>query len=91
MTLTQNVGSSLSTSHVNMTIPSHNTTQTSSLVSTGINIPPIDEMRNAFNEYFVISLGEYRYSKADKLVVKRGKKRSKDQSDMDISVANEVI
>ena len=74
-----------------MAIPSHTTTQTSSLISTGINIPPIDEMRDEFNEDFVISLGEYRYSKADKSVLKRGKKRSRDQSDMDISCANEVV
>ena len=48
------------------------------MISTGINIPPIDEMRDEFNEDFVISLGEYPYSKADKSVVKRGKKRSRD-------------
>ena len=48
-------------------------------------------MRDEFNENFVISLGEYRYSKADKSVVKKGKKRNRDQSDMDISIANEVV
>ena len=74
-----------------MAIPSHTTTQTFSLISTGINIPPIDEMRDEFNEDFVISLGEYRYSKDDKSVVKKGKKRNMDHSDMDISVANEVV
>ena len=61
-----------------MTIPSHTTTQTSSLISTGINIPPIDEVRDEFNEDFVLSLGEYRYSKDDKSMLKRGKKRSRD-------------
>ena len=48
-------------------------------------------MRDEFNEYFVISLGEYRYSKADKSVVKRGKKRSRNQSDMDTSLSNEIV
>ena len=61
-----------------MHIPSHTITQTSSLISTSVNVPPIDEMRDEFNEGFVISLGEYRYSKADKSVVKRGKKRNRD-------------
>ena len=74
-----------------MTIPSHTTTQTSSLIYIGISIPPIDEVREEFNEYFVISLGEYRYSKDDRSVVKKGKKRNQDQSDMDISVTNEVV
>ena len=74
-----------------MTITSHTTTQNSSLISIGINIPPIDEMRDEFNEYFVISLRECHYSKVDKSVMKRGKKRSRDQSDMDISFANEVV
>ena len=66
-------------------------TQTSSLISTGINVPPIDEMRDEFNEDFVISLGEYRYSKSDKSVVKRGKKRSRDQSNVDPSLSNEIV
>ena len=48
-------------------------------------------MRDEFNEYFVISLGEYHYTKSNKSVVKRGKKRNRDQSDMDISFANEVV
>ena len=91
VTLTQIVSSSPSTSHITMTIPSHTTTQTSSLISTGINIPPIDEMRDEFNEDFVISLGEYRYSKTDKSMVKRGKKRSRDYSEMDISLSSQVV
>ena len=36
-------------------------------------------------------MGEYRYSKADRSVVKKGKKRNKDQSDIDISITNEVV
>ena len=88
MTLTLSSASPLLTSHITISIPSHTMTQTSSLISTGINILPIDERRDEFNEYFVISLGEYRYSKVDKSVVKRGKKRSRDQSDMDTSLSN---
>ena len=57
-----------------MSIPSHTVTQTSSLISTSVNVPPIDEMRDEFNEDFVISLGEYHYRKSDKSVVKRWKK-----------------
>ena len=73
-----------------MPIPSHTMTQTSSLISTGVNVPPIDEMRDEFNEYFVISMGEYHYRKYYKLVVKRGKKRSRDQSNVDPSLSNEI-
>ena len=79
------------TSHITMTIPSQTTTQTSSLISRGISIPPIDEVRDEFNEYFVVSLGEYRYSKDERSVVKWGKKRGIDQNDMDISMVNAVV
>ena len=74
-----------------MTLPSHTTNQTTSLISTGISIPPIDEMRDEFNEYFVVSLGEYRYNKADRSVVRKGRKRNMDQSDVDMFVTNEVV
>ena len=46
VTLAHNVTSSPSTSPITMTIPSHTTTHTSSLISTGISIPPIDEIRD---------------------------------------------
>ena len=39
----------------------------------------------------MVSLGGYRYSKADRSVVKRGKKRGRDQNDMDMSMVNEVV
>ena len=70
VTLAQNVTSSLATSHITMAIPFQATTQTSSLISTGISIPPIDEVRDDFNEDFVVSLGEYRYRKAVKYMVR---------------------
>ena len=63
----------------------------SSLISIGLSIPPIYEVRDEFNEYFVVSLGEYRYSKAKKSMVRRGKKRGKDQNDMDMSMVNEFL
>ena len=74
-----------------MSMPSQTTTKTSSLTSIGISIPPIDQVRDEFNEDFVVSLGEYRYSKADRWVVKRGKKRTRYQNDMDVSMVNEVV
>ena len=74
-----------------MAMPSQTTTQTSSLISTGISIPPIDEVRDDFDEDFVISLGEYQYSKAAKSVVKWGKKRGRDQNYMDMSMVNEFV
>ena len=74
-----------------MPMPSHNMTQTSSLISTGIATPSIDEIRDEFHEDIVISLGDYRYSKSDKSVVKRGKKRSKDKSSVETSLSNEIV
>ena len=91
VTLVQNVTPSPATSHITMSMPSQTTTQTSSLISTGISIPPIDEVSNEFNEDFVISLGEYKYSRVDRSMVKWGKKRGKDRNDMDMSMVNEVV
>ena len=68
-----NTSSSL-TSHITMLVPSYTMTQTSSLIYTAIDVPPIDEIRDDSNEYFVIYLGEYRYRKYDISVVKRGKR-----------------
>ena len=78
VTLAQNVTPSPATSHITMAMPSQTTTQTLSLISTCISIPSIDEVRDEFNEYFVISLGEYQYIKAARSVVKQGKKRGRD-------------
>ena len=61
------------------------------MISIGISIPPIDEMRDEFNEYFVVSLGEYRYSKDGRSMVRKGRKRNMDQSDVDMFVTNEVV
>ena len=87
----QNVSPFPSICSITITIPLHTTTQTSYLISTDISIPPIDETKDEFHEDFVVSLGEYRYIKADRSVVKKGKKRKRDQSDMDISIKNEVV
>ena len=59
VTLAENVTPFPDTSHITMAIPSQTATQTSYLISTGISIPPIDEVRDEFNEDFVVSLGEY--------------------------------
>ena len=61
------------------------------MISTGLSIPPIDEVRDEFNEYFVVSLGEYRYSKAEKSLVRHGKKRGRDHNDIDMSMVNEFL
>ena len=79
------------TSHITIPMPSHTMTQTSSLISIGINAPSIDEIRDEFNEDIVISLGDYCYSKSDKSVLKRGKNRSRDQSDVDTSLSNDIV
>ena len=39
----------------------------------------------------MVSLGEYQYSKADRSVIKRGKKSGRDQNGMDMSMVNEVV
>ena len=39
----------------------------------------------------MISLGDYHYSKSNKAVVRRGKKRIKDQGDVDTSLSNQVV
>ena len=79
------------TSPVTMTIPSITTTQTTSMISTGITIPPINEVREEFNEYFVVSLGEYHYSKTNRSVVRKGRKRSRDEGDMDMFDVSQVV
>ena len=66
VTVIQSSTSSSLTSRITMSMPSHTMTQTSSLISTGIDAPPIDEIRDEFNEDIVISLGDDRYSKSDK-------------------------
>ena len=59
MTVTQSGTFTSLTPHIIMPIPSHTMTHTSSLISIGVNVPPIDEMRDEFNEDFVISLWDY--------------------------------
>ena len=69
------------TAHITMPMPSLTITQTSPLVSTGIDTSSIDEVRDEFNEDIVISLGYYHYRKSNKAVVIIGKKRRIDQGD----------
>ena len=74
-----------------MTMPSHIITQTSSLVSTVIETSTSTDLRAEFDEDIVISLGDYYYSKSDKAVVKKSKKRTRDQSGMDVYVSDQIV
>ena len=71
-----------------MPMPSPTITQNSPLMSTRIDTSSIDEVNDEFNEYIVISLGDYHYNKSNKEVIIRGKKRSIDHSDVDTSLSN---
>ena len=71
-----------------MPMPSVTINQTSPLVSTGMVISSTDEVRDEFNEDIVISLGDYSYAKSNKAVVRRGKKRSRSQGDVDTFLSN---
>ena len=66
-------------------------TLTSTLVSIVVGTFSATESTEEFNEDIVISLGDYYYSKYDKLVVKKGKKRGRDQSDIDTSITNQTV
>ena len=81
----------LLTAHITMPMPSSTITQTSPLVSTEIDTSSTNEVRDEFHEYIVISLGDYHYSRSNKSVVRRGKKRSRDQGDVDTYLSNQVV
>ena len=87
----QNMNLSPCTSPITMTIPFVTTTQTTSVISTDISIPPINEVREEFIEDFVVSLGEYQYNKTDISLVRKGRKRNQDQGDMDMSDVSQVV
>ena len=74
-----------------MTMPSPIITQTSSLVSTVISTSGSIDPRDEFDEEIVVSLGEYYYRKPDKSVIKKGKKRGRDQTGMEVSVSEQII
>ena len=74
----QHMNLSPCTSPVTMTFHSVTTSQNTSVIYTGISIPPINEVREEFNEDFVVSLGEYHYNKTDRSVVRKGRKRNRD-------------
>ena len=74
-----------------MPIPSPTVTQTSTLVSIVVGTSSATESTGDFNEDIVISLGDYYYSKYDKSVFKKGKKRGRDQSDIDTSITNQTV
>ena len=62
-----------------MPMPPPITTQKSSLVSIVVGTSASIEPRAEFDEYIVISLRDYYYSKYDKAVAKKVKKRTKDE------------
>ena len=74
-----------------MPMPPSITTQTSSLVSTVVGTSASIEPRAEFDEYIVISLGDYYYRKSDKAMVKNGKKRTREQISMDVSVTDQIV
>ena len=80
--------SPLLNAYITMPMPSPTITQTSPLVSTRIDISSADQVRDEFNDGIVISLGYYHYRKSNKVVVRRGKKRRRDQGDVDTSLYN---
>ena len=89
--IVQSGSSPLLSAHMTMPMPSVTINQTSPLVSTDIDISSTDEVRDEFNEDIVISLGDYCYDKSNKVVVRRGKKRSRNQGDVDTSLSNQVV
>ena len=74
-----------------MTMPSLIITQTSSLVSTVIYTSRFIDPRAQFDEDIVVSLGDYYYSKPDKVVIRKGKKRARDQSGMEVYVYKQIV
>ena len=60
-------------------------------IDTRIDTSSTNEVRDEFNEDIVISLGDYHYRKYDKEIVRRGKKRSRYQGDVDTSLSNQVV
>ena len=74
-----------------MPIPTPTITQTSSLVST-VNITssftkPVAE----FDEDIVVPVGDCYYNKFAKEVVRKGKKRIRDEGGLEASVSNQII
>ena len=90
-TVVQYISSYLFTSHVTMPIPTPTITQISSLVSTVNITSSFTELVVEFDEYIVVPLGNYYYSNSAKVVVRKGKKRSKDEGGLEASVSNQII
>ena len=71
-----------------MPIPTSTITQTSSVVSTMDGTTSFTGLVVEFDEDIVVPLGDYFYSKWLKVVLRRGKKRSRDQGGVE---ANHII
>ena len=71
-----------------MPIPAPILTQTFSLVSTVNGTSSYTESMAEFEEYIVVPLGDYFYSKSSKVVVRKGRKRSIDQGGLEAPITN---
>ena len=74
-----------------MSIPPPIITQTSSLVSTVNGNSSFTESEADFEEYVVVPLGDYFYSRSSKAIVRKGRKRSKDQGGLESFVTYPII
>ena len=72
-------------------MPPPNVTQTSTLVSIVVWTSSATESTEEFNEDIVISIGYYYYIQSNKSVVKKGKRRGTDKSDIDTSITNQTV
>ena len=71
-----------------MPIPTPTITQTSSLVSTENVTSSFTESVAEFEEDNVVPLGDYFYNKSSKAVVRKGRKRSRDQGGLETPVTH---
>ena len=74
-----------------MPIPAPTVTQTSSLVSIVNGTSSFTESVVEFEEDIVVPLGDYFYSRSSKAMVRKGRKRIRDQGGLEAPVTNQII
>ena len=74
-----------------MSMPRPTITQTSSLVSIVSGTSSFTHLVDDFDEYNVVSLGDYFCSRLSKAVIRKGKKRSMDHDDVSGPVTNQIV
>ena len=74
-----------------MPIPTPTITQTSSLVSTVNITSSFTEPVAEFDEDIVVPIRDYYYNKSAKAMVRKGKKRSRDEGGLEASISNQII